>query len=578
MSKSLVYSAVKQEFPVYKIINILEVGVPIFKKSAKCLATVEKGLPIVQEFTLKLVHLEYDISEISEMLALDLDLVQSAYYSLIQLELIDFKTRKLSEKGREVLNKSKYSNLEMTEVSLSINSYTGHIYKNGNFIRSNKTKKMNLFTIKPILSKSDENLVDYTKVRSIFKKIKKEEDSEFEGNLVEISKITNKADEFYKVYLVILETPEKEVRLLAYDLDYQLEDLELKLKQGDLQGIKYFVINKEFLKEMENLIFFHDVEKVEMDYFDILDISFLESDYSQLEITLPLYDYFIPNDGWIDALTGLLKAKTNVIINFTGNYSNTYQRDQVNKLINLQNESKLLKINHNVDFQLPCLCINKNEGYIIKPVIYELDLATNKHCMTTEIYKIKEVKNDPKFNKEEMDIELLNKQSFKISIKKLIIFVKELDNLMNEYYGIGWLINNRCNNEYLLDRLDLAKDLNSFTTFTAQLYGCIGEIIKDLGERENKKSYFFNDFKERVPLSQDAMNRLRVYRNSVQHSQLDANQVQQYLKYIKEDLNGTFPEFLEKGYLILQTKIVKNLIDSIEHEIRLIKKELQETY
>lgn len=578
MSKSLVYSAVKQEFPVYKIINILEVGVPIFKKSAKCLATVEKGLPIVQEFALKLVHLEYDISEISEMLALDLDLVQSAYYSLIQLELIDFKTRKLSEKGREVLNKSKYSNLEMTEVSLSINSYTGHIYKNGNFIRSNKTKKMNLFTIKPILSKSDENLVDYTKVRSIFKEIKKEEDPEFEGNLVEISKITNKADEFYKVYLVILETPEKEVRLLAYDLDYQLEDLELKLKQGDLQGIKYFVVNLEFLKEMENLTFFHDVEKVDMDYFDILDISILESDYNQLEITLPLNDYFIPNDGWIDALTGLLKAKTKVIINFTGNYSSTYQKDQVNKLINLQKESKLLQIKHNVDFQLPCLCINNNEGYILKPVKYELDLVTNNNCMTTEIYKIKEVKSKPEFNTEEMNSELFNKQSFKASMKKLIVFIKELDNLMNEYYGVGWLINNRCNNEYLLDKLDLAKDLNSFTTFTAQLYGCIGEIIKELGDRENKKAYFFNDFKERVPLSQDAMNRLRVYRNSVQHSHLDAKQVQQYLKYIKEDLKGTFPEFLEKGYLILQTKIVKNLIDSIEQEIELIKKELQETY
>ncbi|MEK3937422.1 hypothetical protein MKY41_19210 [Sporosarcina sp. FSL W7-1349] len=576
MSKSLVYNAVKREFPYYRVINVFEIGMPVFKKSAKCLATIEKGLPIVQEYTLKLSNLNYSTIEISEMLALDKDLVKSAYYSLIQLDLIDFKTRKITEKGREALNKSKYSSLEITEVSLSINSYTGNIYKSGSFIKAKNTNKMNLFTIKPLLSKNDQNLVDYTKVRSIFKSTKKEEDAEFDGNLVEISRVVNKADEFYKLYIVILESPDKEIRLLAYDLDYHLETLELKLKQGDLQGIKYFITDSKFLEEMYALDFLHSVEISEVDFWDILDVNILESDYNQLEFILPINDYFIPNDGWIDALSKLLKSKTKVIITFTGNYSNPYQKVQVNKIINLKRSTEFLNVNHSIERQLPTLCINKSEGFIIKPSCYNLDLVTNSKCMETKVYKITEFKEvevtERAFDKEE----LLNKQSLKKAIKELVMLIKDLDLLMNDYYGMGWLINNRCNNEHLFESMGLANNLNSFTTFTAQLYGCIGEIIKELGDKENKRGYFFNDFKERVPHAQNAMNRLRVYRNSVQHSHLDDNQIEIYLDFIKQDLNGTFPEFIDNGYLILQSILIKELIKNVKEEIGKIKFELQE--
>lgn len=32
MSKSLVYNAVKREFPYYRVINVFEIGMPVFKK------------------------------------------------------------------------------------------------------------------------------------------------------------------------------------------------------------------------------------------------------------------------------------------------------------------------------------------------------------------------------------------------------------------------------------------------------------------------------------------------------------------------------------------------------------------
>ncbi|WP_108672405.1 hypothetical protein [Peribacillus acanthi] len=577
MSKSLVYEAVKNEFPSYKVINIFEVGFPIFKKQIKCLATVEKGLPIVLEFTLKLINLGYEIIEISEMLALEEGLISSAYFDLIQLELIDYKSRKITDKGREALFKSKYSNLEMVDLNINIDSYLGTIIKNHTFVKAKNTSKINLFTVKPLLLKEDASLIDYSKVRNVFKEMKKEEDPEFDGNLVEISKIISRPDEFKRLYLVVLKSIENESRILVYDLDFRIESMEQKIKQGDLQGIKFLNYDKKFLECVGKLDLDYKLKSEEVDYIDILGIEILESDYSRIEFILPISDDFIPNDAWINTLKRMLKSKSKVVIVFTGNYRNTYQKEQVDKLLKIANSSDFLEVKHTIEDKLPTLVINRKYGYIIKPFKHDLDLASNISCIGNKVYKIELMNSTVLLYQESnntFERVLLNKYALNQKLKELIAYIKDLDLLMNDYYGSGWLINNRCNNEHLIEKLKLATNLDAFISFTAQLYGCIGEIVKDVGERHGIKGYFFGDFKTRVPDVQNALNRLRVYRNSVQHSHLDEKQVEIYLNFIKEDLNGSFPEFITKGYLKVQTIILDELLIGVKNEVSNIKKEL----
>ena len=75
----LVRDAAKLDYPDYKIINIITAGFPIFKKSVVCLATLQKGLPVVMDFTLKLLNLGLNKNQIAKLLAIDEVLINNAF-------------------------------------------------------------------------------------------------------------------------------------------------------------------------------------------------------------------------------------------------------------------------------------------------------------------------------------------------------------------------------------------------------------------------------------------------------------------------------------------------------------------
>lgn len=103
---------INDDFPDYKIINIEEIGLPIFKKDITCLATINKSLSDVLEFTLKLFDLGYSVETISKILALDKEIIRHAYYDLDSMDMLDMTTNKVTEEGRKYLEKNSYDTLK----------------------------------------------------------------------------------------------------------------------------------------------------------------------------------------------------------------------------------------------------------------------------------------------------------------------------------------------------------------------------------------------------------------------------------------------------------------------------------
>ncbi|KAA2388843.1 serine/threonine protein kinase, partial [Bacillus cereus] len=147
--------------------------------------------------------------------------------------------------------------------------------------------------------------------------------------------------------------------------------------------------------------------------------------------------------------------------------------------------------------------------------------------------------------------------------RNIIEAAKSLDIEMEDCYGVGWLDNGEFLNEYNFDNLKLANSVKNFSDFTKNLNASMVEVIDKIGKDMGIDKYYYNEFQTYYPDLFYALDRLKVYRNSMQHNDLNSHNLEKYLKYIEIDLNGSFPEFHPKGYLILQSAILNDIYNAI---------------
>lgn len=122
------------------------------------------------------------------------------------------------------------------------------------------------------------------------------------------------------------------------------------------------------------------------------------------------------------------------------------------------------------------------------------------------------------------------------------------------------------NQAKLLD-ITLANTSSKFSEFTKLLNSSFVEVLSIVGREQGSNNYMFEEFKNNFPEMFETLNRLSVYRNSMQHNDLDEKNLKAYVEFIREDLNGQFPEFLTKGYLHIQKYILQEILRAIESTI-----------
>ncbi|MBP0726398.1 hypothetical protein J5Y03_14645 [Bacillus sp. RG28] len=564
----LVLDAVKSDFPDYRIINIKEVGFPILKKTVICLATLYKGLPVVMDFTLKLLNQSYDTKQISEMLSIDEELIKNAVFDLELNNMYDLKTQKLTDDGRKYISNNKYEQLHRVELPISVDGFTGFIKKSRSYITNKNAKSINLNTLEPIIDKKNNSIIHGQIIKKILEEYIKESNSEYEGQLVEMVSVNEKPTEYKKYYIVVIEDLDSNSRLVVYDRNTKVNYFDSELINADEIGIKIFSDNT-INSFIENV---NDMENKELEPYDeiynILDYDYYNRDFSSVYFSIPMIEAYELNEVWINNLERYLKRKRNVMIKFTGScYPTTNIKNKIFKIIELSNKYNNLKLHHNIDYEYAIVILNNNFGYIDRIAKYDLNFRNNPTCVSHNIFKLNNFKTIEETLGLETGNELIkplnNLNELKGLIKNIVDAAKSLDSEMEDYYGMGWLDNGQFLNEYNFENIKLANNEKSYSNFSKDLNASMVELIDRRGKELGIIQYFHRDFKNNFPKLQYALDRLRVYRNSMQHNNLDSQNLNRYINYLKSDLNGSFPEFCANGYLILQTVILKEIFDAI---------------
>lgn len=575
MTLNNLMNVINADFPDYKIINIEEIGIPIFKKNITCLTTINKSLSDVLEFTLKLVDLEYDIETIANMLALDIELIQHAIYDLDSMDMMDMNTHKVTEEGKKYLQKNSYDTLKRIILPINIDSYLGEVKEDKNFTSNKAAKNFNLNTIKPLLNPDNDAIIEPFKIKKILKDYAKKADSDIEAELVGIISIKKKSTQFMKVSLAVLESPANEIRYVVYNRNIKIGKLEQKIINADESGIQLFKkIPTEFFGKIKepnldaNLVEYNDGS-----YIDPLSIEFFENDNALIDYVIPLINVYCVDQDWIFALERYLKRNLKVSIKLVGeSFPNEFIKNRVLDLLSLGSRyPKLLKLEHNINYEYASIIINKKKVYLDKLELFNLSLKCNKETIS---HKTLEYNGENISTLQYPMITLdkyRNNNEIKTDIDKLIRCSKELDVLMEETYGLNWLISGQILNQAKLYDIKLAYDDTKFSEFTKLLTASVVEVISKVGESQGINNYMFNEFKQHFQKLFKALNRLRIYRNSMQHNELDSKNLKTYIEFITEDLSGQFPEFINEGYLHLQKLIIQEIIRVAEETINDLK-------
>lgn len=563
----LVRDAAKSDYPDYKIINITTAGFPLFKKSVVCLATLQKGLPVVMDFTLKLLNLGLNKNQISKLLSIDEVLINNAFYDLERNNMYDAKLNKLTDDGRKYISTNKYESLQRVELPIIVDGYSGYISKSRNHISNRSAKSLNLNTLEPILDKYNNNSIQGRYIKQILKEYITENNLDYEGELVEIVKVINKETEYVKMYIVVMESPDGRCKLVVYDKNTKIDYLESQLYSAEEIGIKFFAdktidLFLNNINENENF----DLSEEE-EIHDILDSNFFNNDYNQIYFDIPMIEAYKINDEWIKDLERYLKRRLNVKIRFNGSkYPTTYIKNRVFDIIMLSQKYKNLELEHSINYEYAKVIFDKNSGYIDKISKYNLPLINNSSCITHKFFKVNNVPSELfKQSNASGNVKFISSNTeLKQITKNIIESAKSLDIEMENYYGIGWLDNGEFLNEHNFANLKLASNNKNFSDFTRNLNASMVEVIERVGTNNQINKYYYNEFQTNYPDLFYALDRLKVYRNSMQHNDLNSHTLEKYLKYIETDLGGSFPEFLPNGYLILQSVILNDIYSAIK--------------
>lgn len=576
----LIRDAVKSDYPDYKIVNITTAGFPIFKKTVVCLATLQKGLPVVMDFTLKLLNLGLDISQISNLLSIDEVLINNAFYDLEQNNMYDIKQGRLTDDGRKYISTNKYEYLQRVELPVTVDSYSGRVNKAKNFISNKSAKFLNLNTLEPILDKQNNGSIHGRAIKQILKEYISENNLDYEGELVEIVKVIDKPTEYKQMYIVVIEDLDGKCKLVVYDRNTKVDYLESQLNIADEIGINFFTdktidlfLNKVNENEHLNIIENEPDEEI----YSVLDSKFFNTDYNHIYFDIPMIEAYKINDEWIRDLERYLKRDLSVKIRFNGpKYSTTYIKNRVFDIIALSQKYKNLELEHNINYEYAKVIFDKNSGYVDKITKYNLPLINNPSCTTHKFFKINKVDSklfEPRNTNSTIKLISNNNELEKVA-KNIRDASKSLDIEMEDYFGVGWLDNGEFLNEYNFNSFKLINNAKNFGDFTKKLNASMVEVIEKVGNEMQINNYYYNDFQTNYPALFYALDRLKVYRNSMQHNDLDSNNLEKYLKYIEIDLNGSFPEFHPNGYQILQSIILNEIYTAILNTSEMLKREM----
>lgn len=223
--------------------------------------------------------------------------------------------------------------------------------------------------------------------------------------------------------------------------------------------------------------------------------------------------------------------------------------------------------------------VDGNKGVITDFIKTEINLPASKECIKEYGYLLNDNEVKYIYEKYIAEIESDNIELVSININKEWITTKSLEivELVNQFHDIlkddnkiGCLGDGPIPDVQKFIDAPVAKSETAFKDFINTMNQSLVETFEQTwkkgGLNKPKSIYFYNEFKDKYPKLQRILHKIKLYRHSMHHLSLEERYKNTFFDFLREDLNGRLPYFVNNGYLILQYKI----IDSLSKELRVV--------
>jgi hypothetical protein len=572
------------DLPGYNIIGYFEIGIPVYKRNLLCIMINKKALPVVEEFVLRFFNLGLDRAQIVSILSLDNELVEEAWWNLIHKDLISRKNEEITEFGFKYLKECSIENYEKVMVKVGIDGLLGTVQKDSPLMYPKTMRDNGIHALNTLIEKPNVKNISLEQVRLVINKSGDEDIQD--GILLDISDVQGTNTQYKKLGVLVYSDGFGNVRLNVYDGAHKKEKYEDAVMKLVEKGCILYKCNYGGYFDNPDII----LEQLgDVTSNSILTPAVIRDKNNQLIkdakkdllISIPMIDMCKFPEHWIDDIKRKIDMKINVTLIFSGReFSNSTQKRQINKLLSLKKKSNTLRI-VNLPFYLNKFVISDNlSGVVSEYIKTEVSLSNNNIFIFERGYElscddIRIIQNNERINRASNEINMLSKITMdKQMINKLLFeitqLINEFDEVLKQYNNVGCLGEEPIPDAQKLIDSPVANNEDAFKIFINSLNQSFVESfetiwkIKGLSSAKNK--YFFNGFKELFPELQRVLHKVKLYRHSLHHLGLEERFKPTYYEFLDEDLNGSLPTFVEKGYLILQ----KIIIVSLSSELRRI--------
>jgi len=114
--------------------------------------------------------------------------------------------------------------------------------------------------------------------------------------------------------------------------------------------------------------------------------------------------------------------------------------------------------------------------------------------------------------------------------------------------------------------IGVVHDKATFVSFLNTSYRCFVESIDNYGKSLDNPRYYESEIKSSYPRLWDSLQRLRVYRNAINHKDLRHQTHDDLEKYVKIDLQGQPPDNSPEQKFIIQQCVLESLLSGIQYE------------
>ncbi|WP_139023826.1 hypothetical protein, partial [Bacillus cereus] len=236
MGIELIVDKYQNDLPGYDLVGYGEVGFPQYKCRLQCLMLKGKRLPVVDEYVLRLYHERVSLEDMSKVLGIDMELINTSYFNLIHLGLIHENTKWITERGHFYLREYKIDSYEKVIVDIVIDALSGEIKKDRKFMNRWSIRENNLDVLPPLTFVPSVSTLKVSQLKKVMRQYKEMDPDTYNGDLLDIIEVENKQTQYKRLSVLVFSNSMGDIRFMVCDDAQRYEEYESLLMRVEKSG------------------------------------------------------------------------------------------------------------------------------------------------------------------------------------------------------------------------------------------------------------------------------------------------------------------------------------------------------